>query len=218
MRKTKTITYVLLLAAVFTVLLTPVLLMGEDGAAAEPEVKEIKKADGKLPARLIGDFKVILDQITYFFLSILPVILLTAILKIFLYKRKLSLPTRLKPMEKIILGTISETAAEAVFIYFLMFLFAPVTTISLKILNVTIPVDTFSGEGLLYIARLITVIPYAILFGTILGLSLVHLVNPLTKETRSKYYAFGIGTSLIFPVLLLLFIILSRVVFQWGLI
>lgn len=218
MRKNKTKTYVLLLAVVFVMVLTPFVLLAQEEAAAEPEVKEIKKANGKLPARLTGEFKAILDYVKHFFWGVLPVLLLAAIIKFVLFKRELSLPWKLKPVEKLGVGAIAETAAEMIFIYMLMFLFAPLTAIALKALNITIPLDTFSGEGLLYAARTVTIIPYAILFGAIKKLALIHIITPLTGETRSKYYAFGAVTSLITPVLLILYLVLSRVVFQWELI
>lgn len=218
MCKNKTKTYVLLLAAVFVTVLTPFLLLGQEEAAAEPEVKEIKKANGKLPARLTGEFKAIVEIVKHFFLGVLPVLLVAAIIKFVLFKRKLSLPWKLKPVEKLGIGAVAETAAELIFIYWLMFLFAPLTAMALKTLNITIPPDTFSGEGLLYAARIVPIIPYVILFGAIKKLALIHLVTPLTRETRSKYYTFGAVTSLITPVLLMIFIVLSRVVFQWELI
>lgn len=218
MRKNKTTTCILLLAAVFIMVLTPFVLFGEEEGTAEPEVKEVKKANGKLPARLTGEFKKILENVAYFFLKVLPVLVLAAIVNIILLKRRLSLPWKLKPMEKLSIGALAESAAEMIFIYWLMFLFAPITGIVLKALNIAIPVETFSGEGLLYVARAVIIIPYAILFGAILKMVLIHLITPLTSENRSEYFVFASVTSLITPVLLVTFILLSRVVFQWELI
>jgi len=145
-------------------------------------------------------------------LLILPLTVFVApsMIKVWLLKRKLAVPWKLKPMEKLYIGTLAETIAEFIFLNLIMWLFKPAVY---DVLNIE-AADAAPKlmDVLLHVA---IVIPWYCIMGTISMLILINFLTTLDKqELRRQYLKTSALLSLILPVLIILILTVMILFFK----
>ena len=142
----------------------------------------------------------------------ITVVVVTTMVKVWLLKRKLTVPWEFKPMEKLCLGTLAETIGEFIFLTLIIGFFTPAVN------------DVFShikfiaaaSAGVKVILHTAIVIPWYCIMGTISMLILINFLTTLDKqEIRRQYLKTSALLSLILPVLIIL-ILTVRILFFKG--
>ena len=142
----------------------------------------------------------------------ITVIVVTAMIKVWLLKKKLSVPWELKPIEKLCLGTLGETIGEFIFLSMIMGFFAPAVN---DVFGHTKFIAAASA-GVKVILHTAIVIPWYCIMGTISMLILINFLTTLDKqELRRQYLKTSALLSLILPVLIIL-ILAVRILFFKG--
>ena len=145
------------------------------------------------------------------FLSLWPitVVVVAAMIKVWLLKKKLSVPWELKPMEKLCLGTLGETIGEFIFLTLVMWLFKPAVY---DVLNIEAAAAPKRIDVLLHVA---IVIPWYCIMGAISMLILINFLTTLDRnELRRQYLKTSALLSLILPVLIILIFTIGILFFK----
>lgn len=139
----------------------------------------------------------------------ITVVVVTAMIKVWLLKKRLSVPWELKPMEKLYLGTLGETIGEFIFLSMIMGFFAP----AVNDVFGHIKFAAAASAGVKVILHTAIVIPWYCIMGAISMLILINFLTTLDrKELRRQYLKTSAFLSLILPVLIIL-ILTVRIVF-----
>ena len=163
-------------------------------------VPGILHADLPQPLAFVDQFAGLLP----FFLLFWPItaVVVTTIVKVWLLKRKLSIPWKFKPMEKLCLGALGETIAEFIFFNLIMWLFKPAVH---DVLNIEAAAAAPKDINVLIHAAI--VIPWYCIMGTISMLVLINFLTTLDKqEIKRQYLKASALLSLILPVMIILII------------
>ena len=148
-----------------------------------------------------------------FFLLFWPitVVVVTSIVKVWLLKRKLSIPWKFKSIEKLSLGALAETITEFIFLTLTIWLFKPAVN---DLLN--IEAGAAAPKGINVLLQTAMVIPWYCIMGTISMLVLINFLTNLDKKELSRQYLKPSALlSLILPLLIIL-IITVRILFFKG--
>jgi hypothetical protein len=138
------------------------------------------------------------------------VVIVSSVIKIWLLKRRLSIPWKLKSIEKLCLGVLGETVVEFIFLNLIMWMFKPAVHDVLNIQTATSP----KGPNL--ILHIAIVIPWYCIMGTISMLILINFLTTLDKkELRRQYLKTGALLSLILPMIIIL-ILTAGILFFKG--
>jgi hypothetical protein len=139
------------------------------------------------------------------------VVVVTAMIKVWLLKKKLTVPWEFKPMEKLCLGTLAETIGEFIFLSMIMGFFAP----AVNDVFAHIKFIAAASAGVKVILHAAIVIPWYCIMGTISMLILINFLTTLDrKELRHQYLKTGALLSLILPVLIILILIVRILFFK----
>jgi len=169
----------------------------------------ILRADLPQPLNLVDRMVELLPLFLLFWPII--VVAVTSVVKVLLLKRKLSVPWKLKAMEKLSLATVAETIVEFMFLILMWWFFAPAVNDLLKNMELT----TTAAKGLKVIIHTAIVIPWYCILGTITTLVLINFTgSPDKQQLRRKYLKFSILISLILPVLIILIIAVRSFLFK----
>jgi hypothetical protein len=136
-------------------------------------------------------------------ISPLAVFVIAFFIKIWLLKRKLSLPWKGKIIEKLPIITFAETFAESFFLGLIILFFTPAIFSLFTDIGLTAP-ETISGQLLRLIIALIIVMPYQCVVGAILNLLLINLFVPINSGKRRQYFKYSVMLALIFPLLMII--------------
>lgn len=212
MRKNKSSTYAFfffIILVIFIILIIP----------GNPKAEE-KTAEETTPGPLwkllffpLGVFLNVLEKLLNVLLKLLPVVAIATGIKIWLLKRKLSLPW--KSFEKLSITTFSETVVEMSFLLFIMVFFIPAISSLLKDIGLAETV-TEIGYFFKFTIYILIVIPYQAVISAILCLLLIHLSTPMNLEEIRQYFKFGALLALILPGILFIFIFIFRILFNWN--
>jgi hypothetical protein len=197
MRKNKPIHYLYLLFTAFIVLLVPDRLYAEETSLLFPSI------DGFLD---------LFVQLYPFLVKLLPVIILAALIKIWLLKRKFSLPWN--SLEKVSAVTVSETLVEIFILLLLVLFFTPALASILTGIGYSAAASP-GGEAVRFIIHTALVIPYHCIIGALLMVIALNLIKTMPREELRRHVKFGALLAAITPALLMVFVFLSRVVLKW---
>jgi hypothetical protein len=156
-----------------------------------------------------------LVELSAIFLKLLPVILLAALIKIHIIKRKLAIPWKLRPVEKLSVATVAETVAEMYFLLLFMVFFIPAVSSVLKDTALAAPA-TEAASFLKFLIHTLVALPYYCVLGGILSLLLFRLVSPKKLEKLGRYFKYGAFLATIPAGLFIVFVFLSRIVLKWN--
>ena len=147
-------------------------------------------------------FSVFLLSVFSLFIQFWPltVIIVAALIKMWLLKRKLSIPLKWKPMEKLIIGTLAETIVE-LFLLSLIVGFLVPAAISLVSEP---PFTSHLLDNFKLVAHMLIALPFYCFLGAVSNLLLINLLTPLEKKQQRRYFKFGVLLSLIVPALVLI--------------
>ena len=141
----------------------------------------------------------------------ITIAVVTAMIKVWLLKRKLTVPWEFKPMEKLCLGTLAETIGEFIFLSLIMGFFAP----AVNDVFGHIKFIAAASAGVKVILHTAIVIPWYCIMGTISILILINFLTTLDKkELRRQYLKTGALLSLILPVLIILILTVRILLFK----
>jgi hypothetical protein len=127
----------------------------------------------------------------------------STMIKVWLLKRKVTVPWEFKPMEKLCSGTLAETIGEFIFLTLIMWFFAP----AVNDVFGHIKFIAAASAGTKVILHTAIVIPWYCIMGTISMLVLINFLTTLDKkELRRQYLKTSTLMSLILPVLIILII------------
>jgi hypothetical protein len=141
----------------------------------------------------------------------ITVVVVTTMIKVWLLKGKLSVPWKLKPIEKLCIGTLAETIAEFFFLTLIMGFFAP----AVKDVFAHIKFIAAASTGVKVILHVAIVIPWYCIMGTISMLILINFLTTLDKqELRRQYLKPSALLSLILPVLIVLILTVRILLFK----
>ncbi len=213
MRKNKSTIYTFLFLLVFITLIVPGSLYTEEETEAETDAETKPGPLWTLIFFPVGVFMAILKASFLVLLKLFPVVAIASVIKIWLLKRKLSLPW--KSIEKLSITTFSETVVEMTFFLFFIFFFTPAIASVLKNIGFT---GTTSEIGLFlkFIVHTLVAIPYQCVLGALLSLLLLHILTPMSLKELRRYFKFGASLALIPPVTLIVFIFFTRILFKWN--
>lgn len=141
----------------------------------------------------------------------ITVVVVTMMVKVWLLKRKLTVPWKFKPMEKLCIGTLAETIAEFIFLSLIMGFFAP----AVNDVFGHIKFIAAASAGVKAILHVAIVIPWYCIMGTISMLILINFLITLDKqELRRQYLKTSALLSLILPVLIILILTVRILLFK----
>lgn len=150
------------------------------------------------------------------FVSLLPlfikfwpliVIVIAALIKMWLLKRKLSIPWKWKSLEKLSMATLAETIVELFFLFLIMVFFAPAVS---SVLN-DIKFLAAASANIKFVIHVAVVIPYYCFIGAVLILLLINFISPVNREQlRHRYFKYGAFLAVIVPVLLIVVFFVSK--------
>lgn len=138
------------------------------------------------------------------FLRYLPFVGLTAIIKIYLLKRKFSLDWQ--KIGKILVKTLAEIYAEIIYFLLLFFLLSPI--ISAKILDKVGFINSIEKNpaAMKLLFTIIILLPLQCLLAVILNLVLIYIYWSDRMTKSCKDFKYGLLLSLIFPLVLIAFV------------
>jgi hypothetical protein len=145
-------------------------------------------------------------------LLLLPitVFVFPTLVKVWVLKRKLSMPWKFKTIEKLSLGALAETIAEFIFLNLTIWLFKPAVN---DVLNIEAASTTPKDINVLLHAAI--VIPWYCIMGTISMLILINFLTTLDKQEISRQYLKTSALlSLILPVIIILIITVRILLFK----
>ncbi len=145
-----------------------------------------------------------IDTLT-FLEKILPLvsILFAALLKSWFLKRRLSLPWKVGPIEKLGVASLAETVVESFFFGLLFLFFIPALTALLKDIA-PLGAEITPGQFFLRLLLILGVIlPYQLVVGTLLNMLLIHLLAPMEKGEYRRYFKYAFISGAMFPLLLI---------------
>lgn len=213
MRKNKSIIYTYFLLVGLMVLL--LLIVPENLQAQEEETEEAIKIIQLIPQK--KDFLAFfLKTFPSLFIKLLPIIAVAAFIKVWLLKRKLSIPWKLTEMEKLSIAVLAETAVGVFFLFLVIAFFTPAISFALTDgLKITFA-DTPGSQTLKFFIHTLVALPFYCIISGLIILVLIHLLKPIEKEERGRYYKYGAFLALITPVLLVVFVFASRLLLKWS--
>lgn len=147
------------------------------------------------------------------FLLFWPIIavVVATIIKVWLLKRILTVPRKLKPLENLSLGTLAETIVEFIFLTLIIGFFAPAVE---EIFGHFKFISTASA-GVKLILQIAIAIPWYCILGTLSLLVLINFLTTLDKQQlRRQYLKTSVLLSLILPVLIILILIVRVLLFK----
>ena len=156
-----------------------------------------------------------LGELLPLFLLFWPIalVVITSMIKVWVLKGKLSVPWKLKPMEKLCIGTLAETIAEFIFLNLIMWLFKPAVY---DVLKLNIEAADAAPKHIDVLLHVAIVIPWYCIMGAISMLILINFLTTLDKqELRRQYLKTSALLSFILPVLIIL-ILIVRILFFKG--
>lgn len=211
---------VLLLFLTFAVTAGTFSLAAQEGEAEEAAEEEpaVDIGPGPLGTLLFPSEKAswkILLKLLPMLLKLLPVILIAAALKVWLLKRKFSIPMKLKPMEKLSVATLSETAVSLYLLLVLIVFFTPAVT-SLAADVGLAPAATAWGTFVKLFLHTLFVLPYICVVGAVLILLLISLTTSVNRDGLRGHFKFSAILALITPAVLVVFLLITRIVFKWN--
>jgi len=141
----------------------------------------------------------------------LTVVVVTAMVKVWLLKKKLAVPWKFKPMEKLCLGTLGETIAEFFFLSLIVGFFTP----AVNDVFGHIKFIAAASVGVKVILHTAIVIPWYCIMGAIAMLVLINFLTTLDKqELRRQYLRTSALLSLILPVSIILILTVRILIFK----
>jgi hypothetical protein len=213
MRKNKSITYTYFLLTVLTVLLF--LIVPGNLQAQEEETEEATKVTQLIPEKK-DFFAFFFKTFPSLFLNLLPIIAMAAFIKVWLLKRKLSIPWKWPQMEKLSIAALAETAVAVLWLFLVIAFFTPaISSVLTDSLKITFA-DTPGSQGLRFFIHTLAALPFYCIISGLLILILIHLLKPIAKEEMGRYYKYGALLALITPVLLVVFVVAGRVLLKWS--
>ena len=163
------------------------------------------------PLNLLDRMSELLPVFVFAFFWPAAAVVFTSIIKIWLMKRKLSLPWKLHHIEKLTLASLAETIVEFVFLVLTWWFFNPAVTDLLKNMDLT----TLKAKGVHAILHTALATPFYCILGTLTMLALLNFLASLDREQlRRKYVAFSILLSLLLPVTIILTIAVRILFFK----
>lgn len=148
-------------------------------------------------------------------LKILPVLILAALIKTYLLKRKLAVPWKLGSIEKLTVTTFAETVVGMYFLLVFFIFFIP--TVSSLIKGTALASTTSeTGMFLKFLVHTLFAVPYYCVVGGILSILLLKLVSPEKLEKPGKIFKYGAFLATIPAGLFIVFVFISRIVFKWN--
>jgi hypothetical protein len=210
MRKNKSIIYTYFLLAVFLILIVPGNLQ-----AQEEETKEAIKIIQLVPQKK-DFFAFFFKTFPSLFLKLLPLIAMAAFIKVWLLKRKLSIPWKLIEMEKLSIATLAETVVAVFFLFLVIAFLSPAVSFALTDgLKITLA-DTPGSQALKFFIHTLIALPFYCFISGLIIMVLIHLLKPTEKEERGRYYKYSVFLALITPVFLVVFVLASRILLKWN--
>lgn len=131
---------------------------------------------------------------------LLAAIVTASIAKSWLLKRKLGLPWKLKPMEKLGAAVLAEIAVEYIFLSLIISFFDPTISSLLNTLGLAAP-ETLNSQILSLMVKVIIIAPYQLVIGTLLNMILINFLSPMDKDKRRQHLKHAFFLALIFPLL-----------------
>ena len=209
MRKNKSKTYTYFLLAVFLILIVP------GNLQAQEETEEAIKIIQLVPQKK-DFFAFFFKAFPSLFLKLLPIIAMAAFIKVWLLKRKLSIPWELTKMEKLSIAVLAETAVGVFFLFLVIAFFTPAISYALTdSLKITFA-DTPGSQTLKFFIHTLVALPFYCIISGLIIMVLIHLLKPIEKEERGRYYKYSAFLALITPVLLVVFVFVSRILLKWS--
>ncbi|NIM17399.1 MAG: hypothetical protein GTO45_35800 [Candidatus Aminicenantes bacterium] len=213
MRKNKSVTYTYFLLAGLAVLL--ILIVPGNLQAQEEETEEAIKIIQLVPQKK-DFFAFFFKTFPSLFLKLLPIIAIAAFIKVWLLKRKLSIPWKWTQMEKLSIAALAETAVGVFLLFLVIAFFTPaISSVLTDSLKVTFA-DTPGSQTLKFFIHTLVALPFYCIISGLIILVLIHLLKPIEKEERGRYYKYGAFLALITPVLLVVFVFVSRILVKWS--
>lgn len=195
--------FTIILLFLLVILTAPVTLQADEDEEKGPSIVETLT-------------KPLLD-IAPFYLQLLPwiavAILIAATLKTWMLKRKLSIARKWQNMEKLFVGTLSETLAELFFLLIFMIFFTPAYLSIFKWLKWGV-ITGESGDPLKLIVMILLTLPYSIIIGAVLILVNLHLVTRKPAAELRPHMTLAALLAPIFPILLSLVILIKEVLLK----
>jgi len=215
MHKNKTLFYTLIAVMILSVFALPAALLAQDEAAAGEEAPEPPKPFKPGFFSMDHNFWGMFDQIVPLLLNfILPVVLLSSIIKVWLLKRKLKFPWQ--SLEKVSLTTMAESIVEVLVLIMTVFFFKPAFSHILDFLGYT-PTPAWTSEALTYALHTVMAIPYHCIIGALPVLVLLNFLVPVKLEERKKDAWYAAFFAAITPLTLAVYLVVSRFIFKWYL-
>jgi hypothetical protein len=210
MRKNKSKTYTYFLLAVFLILIVPGILQAQEEETEEP-IEMIQLVPQK------KDFLAFfLKTFPSLFIQLLPIIAVAAFIKAWLLKRKLSIPWKLAQVEKLSIAALAETAVGVFLLFLIIAFFTPAISYALTDgLKITFA-DTPGSQTLKFFIHTLVALPFYCIISGLIIMILIHLLKPIKEEERGRYYKYGAFLALITPVLLVVFVFVSRILVKWN--
>jgi hypothetical protein len=172
-------------------------------------VPGILHADLPQPLTFVDQFAGLLPLFLLFWP--LTVVVVTTMIKVWLLKRKLTVPWKFNSMEKLCLGTLAETIGEFIFLSLIMGFFAP----AVNDVFAHIKFIAAASAGVKVILHTAIVLPWYCIMGTIAMLILINFLTTLDKQAlRRQYLKTSALLSLILPVLIVLILTARILLFK----
>jgi hypothetical protein len=148
-------------------------------------------------------------------LKLLPVIIIAALIKIYLIKRKFAIPWALNPMEKLSVTTLAETIVGMYFLLVFFIFFIPAVSSLIKDTALA-STTTETGLFLKFLVHTLFALPYYCVVGGIISLLLFRQVSPEKTGKPGRYFKYGAILATIPAGLFIVFVFLSRIIFKWN--
>lgn len=136
-------------------------------------------------------------------LPLLAAIVTASIAKSWLLKRKLGLPWKLKPMEKLGTAVLAEIVVEYIFLSLIISFFDPTISSLINTLGLAAS-ETLGSQILNLMAKVIIIAPYQLVIGTLLNMILINFLSPMDKDKRRQHLKHVFLLALIFPLLFII--------------
>lgn len=132
-------------------------------------------------------------------------VILSALIKVWLIRRKMALPGRFQVMDKLVSAGISEVMAELFFLVVIILIFAPALLDKFTQFGwFMTAADPLKGQPLRLIALIVFSLPYVALAGAAMTLLVIHLLTHKPASELRSMLRFSVMISPLFPAVLCL--------------
>jgi hypothetical protein len=208
MRKKKIIIPTCILVAIFILQMTGGILHAQEETTTTEKVLWTPLLYMDIPP-----FTELMKLSLILFIRLLPMAAAAAAIKIWMIKRKLSLPNGLGSEEKLVETTLAETVVELLFLILLINYFTPVVSSLLVSVGITVPA-TAGGNIVRILLHFLFVLPYQCLLGAVFCMLQFNLLTPTETGELRKYFKYGAFLALVLPVLIMIFVSIVKGLLQ----